>query len=224
MIPYQPKRMKGPPNKRCYVNNLPYDVRWQEFKDHMKEAGNVTFVELFEDETGKSMGCGLVEYSTPEEAKKAIDSLNDSKCKGREIKVKNDETRFYPKVPDPMGPPPDFDFMGGPMGPGGPIHPMDMHPLDIHPMDMGPPMGSGGPISNVVFVSNLAYEIQPKFLRETCKAAGEVLKVHLERDRDGKSKGYGTVTFLTLKWQSVVLTCWMERASRGEKSASSWTS
>ena len=26
-------------------------------------------------------------------------------------------------------------------------------------------------------------------------AAGEVLKVNLERDRDGKSKGYGTVTF-----------------------------
>ena len=51
-------------------------------------AGNVTFVELFEDEMGKSMGCGLVEYSTQEEAKKAIDSLNDSKLNGREIKVK----------------------------------------------------------------------------------------------------------------------------------------
>ena len=34
------------------------------------------------------MGCGLVEYSTPEEAKKAIESLNDSKVNGREIKVK----------------------------------------------------------------------------------------------------------------------------------------
>ena len=51
-------------------------------------AGNVTFVELFEDEGGKSLGCGLVEYSTPEEAKKAIESLNDSKVNGREIKVK----------------------------------------------------------------------------------------------------------------------------------------
>ena len=34
------------------------------------------------------MGCGLVEYSTPEEAKKAIESLNDSKVNGREVKVK----------------------------------------------------------------------------------------------------------------------------------------
>ena len=48
----------------------------------------MTFVELFEDDSGKSMGCGLVEYSTPEEAKKAIESLNDSKVNGREIKVK----------------------------------------------------------------------------------------------------------------------------------------
>ena len=48
----------------------------------------MTFVELFEDEAGKSMGCGLVEYASPEEAKKAIEQLNDSKISGREIKVK----------------------------------------------------------------------------------------------------------------------------------------
>ena len=41
----------------------------------------------------------------------------------------------------------------------------------------------------------LAYEITPKFVREQFKSAGEVLRVSLERDRDGKSKGFGTVTF-----------------------------
>lgn len=184
MVPYTPKRIKGSPNKRCYVNNLPYDVKWQQFKDHMKEAGNVTFVEVFEDENGKSMGCGLVEYGTPEEAKKAIESLNDSKLNGREIKVKTDEVRFYPKVPDMMGPPP----MGGP-------GPMPMGPGPMHPMDMGPPPMQQQAVSNVVFVSNLAYEITPKFVREQFKNAGEVLRVSLERDRDGKSKGFGTVTF-----------------------------
>ncbi|KAL5249238.1 hypothetical protein ACHWQZ_G018184 [Mnemiopsis leidyi] len=188
LVPYTPKRIKGSPNKRCYVNNLPYDLKWQQFKDHMKEAGNVTFVELFEDDSGKSMGCGLVEYSTPEEAKKAIESLNDSKVNGREIKVKADEIRFYPKVPDPMGPPPP---MGG-HGPG----PMPMGPGPMHPMDMGPPPHmQQQAVSNVVFVSNLAYEITPKFLRDQLKGAGEILRVNLERDREGKSKGFGTVTF-----------------------------
>ena len=41
----------------------------------------------------------------------------------------------------------------------------------------------------------LAYEITPKFLRDTFKSAGDILKVNLERDRDGKSKGFGTVVF-----------------------------
>ena len=41
----------------------------------------------------------------------------------------------------------------------------------------------------------LAYEFTPKFLRDQFKGAGEILRVNLERDRDGKSKGFGTVTF-----------------------------
>ena len=155
-------------------------------------AGNVTFVELFEDDSGKSMGCGLVEYSTPEEAKKAIESLNDSKVNGREIKVKavskssfvsltafclrqkislcpfeskhtiksqcfitsfylQDEIRFYPKVPDPMGPPPPMGGHGH--GPG----PMPMGPGPMHHMDMGPPPPmQQQAVSNVVFVSNVS--------------------------------------------------------------------
>lgn len=190
MVPYQPKRIKGPATKRCYVNNLSYETKWQQFKDHMKKAGTVTFVELFENPDGRSMGCGLVEYSTTEEAKKAIDTLNDSKVDGREIKVKTDEPRFYPKVPDHMGPPP-HGHMGGPPGP-------QMGPGPMGPgMDMGPPpMGPGQQaISNVIFVSNLSYDISPKFLRDTLKASGDILKVNLEKDRDGKSKGFGTVTF-----------------------------
>lgn len=195
MIPYLPKRIKGSPNKRCYVNNLPYDLKWQQFKDHMKDAGNVTFVELFEDETGKSMGCGLVEYGTPEEAKKAIETLNDTKINGREIKVKTDEVRFYPKIPEHMGPPP----MGGP-GPG----PMPMGPGPMHPMDIGPPPMQQQAVSNVVFVSNLVYDITPKFLRDQFKVAGDILKVNLEKHNDGKSKGFGTVTF---KFPEMAMRC-----------------
>ncbi|XP_063690644.1 myelin expression factor 2-like isoform X2 [Bolinopsis microptera] len=196
MVPYTPKRIKGSPNKRCYVNNLPYDLKWQQFKDHMKEAGNVTFVELFEDEGGKSMGCGLVEYSTPEEAKKAIESLNDSKVNGREVKVKADEVRFYPKIPDPIGPPPQMGGHGHGHGHGhGPMGPGPMGPGPMHPMDMGPPPMQQQAVSNVVFVSNLAYEITPKFLRDQFRGAGEILRVNLERDKEGKSKGFGTVTY-----------------------------
>lgn len=189
LVPYAPKRIKGSPAKRCYVNNLPYEVKWQDFKDHMKTAGNVAFVELFEDRNGKSLGCGLVEFTNEEDAKKAISTLNESNFKGRNIKVKEDEQRYYPKVPDP-----EMMDRGGPMGPG----PMGPGPMGPGPMDLRDMIGSGpggGQISNVVFVSNLSYEVSPKFLRETFCSSGEILKVNLERDRDGKSKGFGTVVF-----------------------------
>ena len=41
----------------------------------------------------------------------------------------------------------------------------------------------------------LAYEITPKFLRDQFRGAGEILRVNLERDKEGKSKGFGTVTY-----------------------------
>ena len=60
-----------------------------------------------------------------------------------------DEVRFYPKVPDPMGPPP-------PMGGHGPGPGMPMGPGPMHPMDMGPPPMQQQAVSNVVFVSNVS--------------------------------------------------------------------
>lgn len=46
LVPYTPKRIKGSPNKRCYVNNLPYDLKWQQFKDHMKEGRELNVTNL----------------------------------------------------------------------------------------------------------------------------------------------------------------------------------
>ena len=43
---------------------------------------------------GRSKGCGLVEYSAPEEAQRAIQELNDTELMGRMIFVREDrETR-----------------------------------------------------------------------------------------------------------------------------------
>ena len=33
-------------SKRVYVNNLSWSVRWQDLKDHMREAGHVTRAEV----------------------------------------------------------------------------------------------------------------------------------------------------------------------------------
>jgi len=56
----------------------------------MKEAGNVVKVDVLQNRDGRSKGCGVVEYETPEEARKAIDRLTDTELNSRNIFVRED--------------------------------------------------------------------------------------------------------------------------------------
>jgi len=77
-------------SRRVYVGNLSWDVAWQDLKDHMREAGEVSHAEVITEANGRSKGCGIVEYATPEEAKEAISNLTDTELKGRMIFVRED--------------------------------------------------------------------------------------------------------------------------------------
>ncbi|KAL6588704.1 hypothetical protein U3516DRAFT_574650 [Neocallimastix sp. 'constans'] len=74
-------------NKNCrvYVSNLSFDVSWQNLKDYMKQAGKVIYADIIKQKLYRSKGCGVVEYSTPEEAKRAIETLNNTMFMGRPI-------------------------------------------------------------------------------------------------------------------------------------------
>jgi len=77
--------------KRVWVGNLSFKTSWQELKDHMRAAGNVLYSEIFMEQDGyRSKGCGVVEYESEEEARKAIDTLFDSTLNGRKIIVRED--------------------------------------------------------------------------------------------------------------------------------------
>jgi len=65
-------------------------VAWQDLKDHMREAGDVVYAEVMTEPDGRSKGCGIVEYSSPEEAQEAISTLTDTELKGRMIFVRED--------------------------------------------------------------------------------------------------------------------------------------
>ncbi|CEL97671.1 unnamed protein product [Vitrella brassicaformis CCMP3155] len=103
---------------RVYVGNLAWGVKWQDLKDHMGSAGTVVRSDVFEDAVGRSKGCGVVEYANPEDAQKAIETLNDTELFGRLIFVRED------REPPGVG-----GRGGGPMGGG---------------MGMGMGMGMGG--------------------------------------------------------------------------------
>ena len=71
-----------------YVGNLPYQLTEDELKETFEEFGEVESAKIIMDKySGRSKGFGFVEMPNDEEAKQAIESMNDSDVKGRNIRV-----------------------------------------------------------------------------------------------------------------------------------------
>ena len=64
---------------QCLVTNLPPTGSWQDLKDHFREAGDVTFTDVFRD------GTGIVEFARYEHMKRAVRDLDDSKFRSHEV-------------------------------------------------------------------------------------------------------------------------------------------
>lgn len=84
---------RGPPARRSQyrviVSGLPTTGSWQDLKDHMREAGDVCFSDVFKD------GSGAVEYLRHEDMRYAIKKLDDTKFRSHEgetayVRVKED--------------------------------------------------------------------------------------------------------------------------------------
>lgn len=75
-------------NKRLFVAGLPYSFDSQALKDLFSKIGTVVSADVITDKfTGQSKGFGFVEMSTDEEAKKAIEELNETDLEGRKLVV-----------------------------------------------------------------------------------------------------------------------------------------
>ncbi len=74
--------------KKLYVGNLPYSVTEGTLNDWFSPYGNVESTRLITDrDTGRSKGFGFVEFSTDEEAEKAIAEMNGKEMDGRALTV-----------------------------------------------------------------------------------------------------------------------------------------
>lgn len=81
----------GTVGTRVYVGNLSWDVSWQDLKDHMVSYGlTVNRADVMLESDGRSRGCGVVEFSTAEEASQAMATLHNTELKGRLIFVRED--------------------------------------------------------------------------------------------------------------------------------------
>ncbi len=73
---------------RLFVGNLPYQAMEADLQDYFSQAGVVTSVNvMFDKVTGKSRGFAFVEYSTAEEAGKAVQQFHNKDFQGRALTV-----------------------------------------------------------------------------------------------------------------------------------------
>lgn len=190
-------------NKRVYVANIPFDVKWGELKDLFREkVGNVRFCQLFDNEDGRPRGCGLVEFEDSASAKKAVDVLNRYEFKGRNLVVKEDldiDRDDYGRLVLPSSRRRDdnhdrhshYDdhYQNGSSQASNSYNTYGLSPQFLSSL------GVTGPLNNRVFVANLDYKVTERKLKDIFVLAGKVVRVKLYCDSDGKSKGFGIVEF-----------------------------
>ena len=89
---HQPyKTQQNPVSRGVFVGNLSYETSWQNLKDHMRQAGEVTRADVLMDRaTGRSKGCGIVEYQDAGDARKALRDLHETELDGRQIFLRED--------------------------------------------------------------------------------------------------------------------------------------
>lgn len=78
-------RGRGPPARRSQyrvlVTGLPPSGSWQDLKDHMREAGDVCFADVYKD------GTGVVEFLRHDDMKYAVKKLDDSRFRSHEVRL-----------------------------------------------------------------------------------------------------------------------------------------
>uniref|UniRef100_A0A671WPJ1 Splicing factor, arginine/serine-rich 1 n=1 Tax=Sparus aurata TaxID=8175 RepID=A0A671WPJ1_SPAAU len=91
-----PRSRHGPPSRRSdyrvVVTGLPPSGSWQDLKDHMREAGDVCYADVYRD------GTGVVEFVRKEDMSYAVRKLDNTKFRSHEgetayIRVKIDGAR-----------------------------------------------------------------------------------------------------------------------------------
>ncbi len=177
---------------KLFVAGLPDSISEDVLKQLFEATGGqVAQVSLPKDRTtGRPRGFGFVTMATPAEAQTARDALDGSMQGGRSISVRP----FSAEPPRRDGVAPTGMGMG--MGMGGPRP--DRGPRPGGPMGPGGPGGGPAAPDRTLYVGNLPYDCSQQEVETLINTAtggeGQVVRVHLPMDPDGRKRGFGFVT------------------------------
>uniref|UniRef100_A0A8C9VL71 Myelin expression factor 2 n=1 Tax=Scleropages formosus TaxID=113540 RepID=A0A8C9VL71_SCLFO len=184
---------------RVFISNIPYDMKWQAIKDLMREkVGEVTYVELFKDAEGKSRVSVdhllVVEFKDEEFVKKAIEVMNKHDLNGRPLNIKEDPDGEHARRVLQRTGGMHTSGRGQDVGPGAVNLPPSIANNPNIPLEVINALQTGR-LGSTVFVANLDFKVGWKKLKEVFSMAGTVKRADVKEDKDGKSRGMGTVTF-----------------------------
>ena len=158
----------------------------------MRQAGNVVHAEVMCEHNGRSKGCGVVEYATQEEAKKAIDTLTHTTLMGRSIFVREDRD----STTGP--PPPPSTTTSNSLSPS-------IHTGDGETTTTTTTTGTtshhnhhhrhGRPSNTSVYVWNMTFETTWQELKDHMRKAGNVDQATILTSNQGTSLGCAVVEY-----------------------------
>ncbi|KAI9567442.1 RNA-binding domain-containing protein [Boletus coccyginus] len=181
---------------QLFVGNLPYRVRWQDLKDLFRRAGTVLRTDVSLGPDNRSRGYGTVLLATAEDAGRAIDMFNGYCWQTRVLEVRPD--RLGATLDADLNVNPSFPNSSAPFVQQGINIPSlcALNNLDEFPMAL-PGNGellSGGTGMRTLF---LPFHIQWQDLKDLFRVGGAVTRADVALGPDGRSRGFGTVTFVT---------------------------
>jgi len=168
------KRTSEAQTRSVYVSGLTWDTTWQELKDHMSMAGQVSNSIIMQT-NGKSLGCGIIEYQNEEDVTNAVEQMNDTELKGRQIHVREDR----------------------PLGDDG--VPVNNTTTKREKQNRIKNDENGNPLINdtKVFVTNLSWDTSAEDVKNHLEESGNILSVDILTSKNGRSLGCSLVEFET---------------------------
>ena len=187
----------GVMSNSVYVSGLAWSTTNEILGTHFMQVGHVeNAVVLTKSRNGKavSLGCGVVEFRSPEEAIHAVNMLNNSELDGRIIKCREDRAmdvfhnghHIGQQVQVPMGVKPGYNGINGGMN-----HDYS----DSNKSSSKAPTVDRVLDPNRVFVTSLPWDSSSTDVATIFSSVGHVLSADVLSTKKGRSLGHAVVEF-----------------------------
>ena len=182
-------------DKSVFVRNLPYDATDQSLEDHFGDVGPVKSAWLARDrKTKESRGFGFVAFALPEDAQRAVETMNGSIMGGRKISVDSAKKGADARAAAPA------------KKAGNDSAPVEGQQSTTAKSESAPVPAPAAPASKSkgskrttsgrqfrMIVRNLSFKADQDVLRQAFEPHGKVTEVTIPLKEDGKHRGFGFV-------------------------------